>query len=150
MTERLGRQGSGWLLAGGRAEERSNTGVRLEGNVDDSCEQSAAGFIAEDDKTRFMPDISTVFHIAVYCSTENGSVILDARTGKDKVADGGNPPSAVNEYAGLFRPSQVDPAPSPSRSGIVAGTLLLRLQPTSRHPTNQGVGSDLVQDASLS
>ncbi|MCF1599004.1 hypothetical protein [Streptomyces muensis] len=49
-----------------------------------------------------MPDISTVFHGAVYGETENGSVILDARTGKDKASGAGDAPSAVNEYAGLF------------------------------------------------
>ncbi|WAZ24757.1 PQQ-binding-like beta-propeller repeat protein [Streptomyces cinnabarinus] len=59
-------------------------------------------FISSDDKTRLMPDVSTVFRSAVYGETENGSVVLDARTGKDRASGDGDAPFAVDEYAGLF------------------------------------------------
>lgn len=58
--------------------------------------------VADDDESRLMPSVSTVFHGAVYGTTENGSVILDARTGKDRSADSGGTPFLVNEYVGLF------------------------------------------------
>lgn len=55
-----------------------------------------------EDESRLMPDIATVFHGSVYGETENGFVVLDARTGKDKASGDGDAPFAVNEYAGLF------------------------------------------------
>ncbi|MYR45882.1 PQQ-binding-like beta-propeller repeat protein [Streptomyces sp. SID5910] len=58
--------------------------------------------VTDEDESRLMPSISTVFHGAVYGSTENGSVILDARTGKDKAASSEGTPFTVNEYLGLF------------------------------------------------
>ncbi|MFF6995559.1 PQQ-binding-like beta-propeller repeat protein [Streptomyces sp. NPDC008313] len=58
--------------------------------------------VAGDDKTRLMPRISTMYHGAVYGTTDNGSVILDARTGKDKASGTGDAPIEVNGYAGLF------------------------------------------------
>ncbi|MFD6821467.1 PQQ-binding-like beta-propeller repeat protein [Streptomyces sp. NPDC060085] len=64
--------------------------------------------IAEGDQNRLMPKIYTVFHDAVYGVTENGSVILDVRTGKDR-ATGTETPNAVNEYAGLFPSSGIGP-----------------------------------------
>ncbi|MFF3686606.1 hypothetical protein [Streptomyces sp. NPDC002187] len=57
--------------------------------------------IDEGDKTRLTPKVGTVWHGAVYASTDNGPVILDARTGKDKATDPGLTPFQVNGYAGL-------------------------------------------------
>jgi len=60
--------------------------------------------IEEGDGTdRLVPEISTAWHGAVYGGTENGPVILDARTGEDRAADGGVTPFAVSAYAGLVR-----------------------------------------------
>ncbi|MDQ0688855.1 outer membrane protein assembly factor BamB [Streptomyces achromogenes] len=57
--------------------------------------------IEEGDSSRLLPSISSAWHGAVYGSTTNGPVILDARTGKDKATDPGITPSQVNAHAGL-------------------------------------------------
>jgi outer membrane protein assembly factor BamB len=62
--------------------------------------------ISGDDKTRLMPDVSAVWHGAIYGSTENGPVVLDARTGEDKSTTPGLTPFAVNGYVGLDTNSQ--------------------------------------------
>ncbi|MEU7279034.1 hypothetical protein AB0A69_09685 [Streptomyces sp. NPDC045431] len=58
--------------------------------------------IDESDETRLTPEIGTAWHGAVYASTDNGPVILDARTGKDKATDPGLRPFQVNGHAGLY------------------------------------------------
>jgi hypothetical protein len=50
---------------------------------------------------RLVPHISTTFHGAVYGSTRNGSVVLDARTGKDRNTHPGLTPVLVNRYVGV-------------------------------------------------
>lgn len=55
-----------------------------------------------DDESRLMPHIATVFHGSAYGETENGFVVLDARTGEDKASGAGEAPFEVNEYAGLY------------------------------------------------
>ncbi|MFF3498401.1 hypothetical protein [Streptomyces sp. NPDC003247] len=61
--------------------------------------------IKEGDTDRLLPEVSTVWHGAVYADTDNGAVILDARTGKDKATEPGVTPFAVNAYAGLVSTS---------------------------------------------
>jgi len=50
---------------------------------------------------RIAPVVSTTWHGLVYGSTENGPVILDARTGADHPGDPGIAPDFVNEYTAL-------------------------------------------------
>jgi hypothetical protein len=50
---------------------------------------------------RLVPEISTAWHGAVYGKTDNGPVVLDARTGKDKSTAPGVTPVQVNQYVGL-------------------------------------------------
>jgi outer membrane protein assembly factor BamB len=57
--------------------------------------------IDDQDETRLMPRVSTAWHGAVYASTRNGPVVLDARTGRDRATDPGITPFAVNAYVGL-------------------------------------------------
>ncbi|WP_229816355.1 outer membrane protein assembly factor BamB family protein [Streptomyces lucensis] len=53
------------------------------------------------DGSRLLPDVTTVWHGAVYGTTDNGPVVLDARTGKDRATSPAIAPYQVNEYAGL-------------------------------------------------
>ncbi|MFB7381897.1 hypothetical protein ACFC6U_18505 [Kitasatospora purpeofusca] len=50
---------------------------------------------------RVAPVVTAVWHGAVYGRTQNGSVVLDARTGQDREFDPGTAPDHVNEYAAL-------------------------------------------------
>ena len=49
--------------------------------------------------------MTAVWHGLIYGSTANGPVILDARTGQDKVTSPGADPSIVDAYVGI----EVDP-----------------------------------------
>lgn len=51
--------------------------------------------------SRIAPMVTTVWHGAVYGLTENGPVVLDARTGADREVAPGAAPYLVNEYVGL-------------------------------------------------
>ncbi|MET9607249.1 PQQ-binding-like beta-propeller repeat protein [Streptomyces sp. NPDC006512] len=53
------------------------------------------------DKSRLLPEVTTAWHGAVYAATTNGTVVLDALTGKDKATDPGLAPTEVNGYVGL-------------------------------------------------
>ncbi|MGW9372990.1 outer membrane protein assembly factor BamB family protein [Streptomyces xanthophaeus] len=53
------------------------------------------------DKSRLLPEVTTAWHGAVYATTTNGTVVLDALTGKDKATDPGLAPTDVNGYVGL-------------------------------------------------
>lgn len=50
---------------------------------------------------RLVPEVTTVWHGAVYGKTANGPVVLDARTGEDLNPSPGLAPLAVNERCGL-------------------------------------------------
>jgi outer membrane protein assembly factor BamB len=50
---------------------------------------------------RVAPQVSAAWHGAVYGTTENGPVVLDARTGADRNNTPGIAPVLVNEYAGI-------------------------------------------------
>jgi len=50
---------------------------------------------------RVAPDVTAVWHGAVYGTTENGPVVLDAETGGDLSTEPGLAPSSVSEYAGI-------------------------------------------------
>lgn len=50
---------------------------------------------------RIAPMVTTVWHGAVYGLTENGPVVLDARTGEDLEVAPGAAPYLVNEYVGI-------------------------------------------------
>jgi hypothetical protein len=45
--------------------------------------------------------VTAVWHGAVYGTTENGPVVLDATTGEDRSTEAGAAPSWVSEYAGI-------------------------------------------------
>ncbi|MDI2130579.1 PQQ-binding-like beta-propeller repeat protein [Yinghuangia seranimata] len=62
--------------------------------------------------SRLSPRITTVWHGMVYGRTENGPVVLDARTGADRNTAPGVAPYAVNEYVGI--------AQIPDRYGLFA------------------------------
>ncbi|MDN3243457.1 hypothetical protein [Glycomyces tritici] len=51
--------------------------------------------------SRIAPMVTTVWHGAVYGLTENGPVVLDARTGADLEVAPGAAPYLVNEYVGI-------------------------------------------------
>ena len=61
--------------------------------------------IDEKNGSRLVPEVSTVWHGAVYGETDNGSVVLDARSGKDRATNPGVTPFEVSEYAGLVKGS---------------------------------------------
>jgi outer membrane protein assembly factor BamB len=65
---------------------------------------------------RIAPRVTAVWHGAVYGTTSNGAVILDAHTGADKQDSPGLAPSVVDEYFGR---------------GVVVRELLLGSRPTS-------------------
>ncbi|MGH3428140.1 MAG: PQQ-binding-like beta-propeller repeat protein, partial [Terriglobales bacterium] len=69
------------------------------------------------DKTanRVAPGITAVWHGAVYGSTGNGPVILDALTGKDRSTNPGATPSWVSEYGGIGLNQQGAPVAYPAR-----------------------------------
>ncbi|MFI5571896.1 PQQ-binding-like beta-propeller repeat protein [Streptomyces sp. NPDC051740] len=52
---------------------------------------------------RFAPPISTAWHGIVYADTEDGPLMLDARTGKDRTGHLPDVPDMVNAYVGLFQ-----------------------------------------------
>ncbi|PRY59181.1 PQQ-binding-like beta-propeller repeat protein [Glycomyces artemisiae] len=53
------------------------------------------------DSGRIAPAVTAVWHGAVYGSTENGAVVLDAATGADIEVEPGMAPYIVNEYLGV-------------------------------------------------
>ncbi|EXG82819.1 PQQ-binding-like beta-propeller repeat protein [Cryptosporangium arvum] len=54
--------------------------------------------------TRVAPVVTAVWHGAVYGRTDNGPVVLDARSGKDREVSPGLAPMVVNEYVGIGQP----------------------------------------------
>ncbi|MFG1923003.1 PQQ-binding-like beta-propeller repeat protein [Cryptosporangium sp. NPDC048952] len=54
--------------------------------------------------TRVAPQVTAVWHGAVYGTTDNGPVVLDARSGKDREVAPGLAPMVVNEYIGIGQP----------------------------------------------
>ncbi|MFI5952802.1 PQQ-binding-like beta-propeller repeat protein [Cryptosporangium sp. NPDC051539] len=54
--------------------------------------------------TRVAPRIAAAWHGAVYGTTDNGPVVLDARSGKDREIAPGLAPLVVNEYVGIGLP----------------------------------------------
>ncbi|WP_329460913.1 outer membrane protein assembly factor BamB family protein [Streptomyces sp. NBC_01431] len=50
---------------------------------------------------RIVPEVTAVWHGAVYGRTGNGPVVLDGRTGKDRDTRPGAAPFEVDQYAGL-------------------------------------------------
>lgn len=50
---------------------------------------------------RLAPTVTTAWHGAVYGSTDNGPVVLDAKTGKDRETRPGAAPVLVNEHFGV-------------------------------------------------
>lgn len=72
------------------------------------------------DKSRLLPRVTTAWHGAVYAATTNGSVVLDALTGKDKATPGlaphrgqrlCRPRSRVRRDLGAPRDRLADPDP---------------------------------------
>ncbi|MFG2510751.1 PQQ-binding-like beta-propeller repeat protein [Streptomyces sp. NPDC048584] len=57
---------------------------------------------------RFAPRISTAWHGIVYTETEDGPLMLDARTGKDGAGQLPDVPDLVNAYVGLFQKDEDD------------------------------------------
>ncbi|MCL9761307.1 hypothetical protein [Frankia sp. AiPa1] len=57
--------------------------------------------LPDEDANRVAPTVTTAWHGAVYGKTENGPVILDARTGKDRAAAAGAAPYLVDAQAGI-------------------------------------------------
>ncbi|WP_327668020.1 MULTISPECIES: hypothetical protein [unclassified Streptomyces] len=66
--------------------------------------------ISADDSSRKKPTVSNAWHGAVYASTDTGSVILDARTGKDRRPFAGASPYLLNQYAAVNIDMVVYPA----------------------------------------
>ncbi|HEX3733487.1 MAG TPA: PQQ-binding-like beta-propeller repeat protein [Mycobacteriales bacterium] len=64
---------------------------------------------------RVAPGVTAVWHGAVYGSTSNGPVILDALTGKDRSASPGAAPHWVSEYGGIGLDPQGAPIAYPAR-----------------------------------
>ncbi|GAA0239993.1 PQQ-binding-like beta-propeller repeat protein [Cryptosporangium japonicum] len=107
--------------ATGKARDRSTadyTGVRcrFDGKDVTVCARTgwAAGLDATSGKTlwelpdqantRVAPLVTAVWHGAVYGSTDNGPVVLDARSGQDREVSPGLAPMVVNEYVGIGQP----------------------------------------------
>jgi len=65
---------------------------------------------------RVAPQVTAVWHGAVYGKTDNGPVILDAATGQDLSAQPGAAPSAVSEYAGIGIDKQGRPIAFPVKA----------------------------------
>lgn len=57
--------------------------------------------ISADDNSRKKPNLGNAWHGAVYASTDTTSVILDARTGKDRRPFSGASPYMLNQYAAV-------------------------------------------------
>lgn len=60
--------------------------------------------LPDDANTRVAPQVTAVWHGAVYGTTENGPVVLDARAGTDREVAPGLAPLVVNEYVGIGAP----------------------------------------------
>ncbi|MEV7395271.1 PQQ-binding-like beta-propeller repeat protein [Streptomyces sp. NPDC091215] len=58
-------------------------------------------WVLQPSSDRVVPRVNTVWHSALYGETDNGPVILDARTGKDRATDPGAEVFAVDQYGGL-------------------------------------------------
>ncbi|MEV5951346.1 hypothetical protein [Streptomyces sp. NPDC051993] len=54
-----------------------------------------------DTSGRVVPQVTAFWHGAVYGQTQNGPVVLDGRTGKDREAKPGAAPFEVDQYGGL-------------------------------------------------
>ena len=108
-------------VATGKVREQSTadyTGVRcrFDGKDVTVCAKSgwAAGLDAVSAKvlwelpdqadTRVAPQVTAVWHGAVYGTTDNGPVVLDARSGQDREVSPGLAPMVVNEYVGIGQP----------------------------------------------
>jgi len=68
--------------------------------------------LPDEESGRVAPLVTSVWHGNVYGSTENGPVIIDGRTGTDKVTDPGAAPYVVDQYVGI--------APGPGTRGLRA------------------------------
>ncbi|MFE5792972.1 hypothetical protein ACFQ8C_10415 [Streptomyces sp. NPDC056503] len=66
--------------------------------------------ISADDPARKKPDVDNAWHGAVYARADADSVILDARTGRDRRPFGGVDPYMLNEYAAVNFDMVVYPA----------------------------------------
>jgi hypothetical protein len=55
----------------------------------------------KDGGTREIPEVSAVFHGAIYGKTSNGPIVLDALTGADKPDSPVLVPTFVNEHVGI-------------------------------------------------
>jgi outer membrane protein assembly factor BamB len=57
--------------------------------------------LPDEKANRIAPSITAVWHGAIYGTTENGPLVLDARTGADREISAGVAPYLVNEYVGI-------------------------------------------------
>jgi hypothetical protein len=57
--------------------------------------------LPDETANRVAPSVTVVWHGAVYGTTENGPVVLDAETGEDLSTEPGLAPHWVSEYAGI-------------------------------------------------
>lgn len=57
--------------------------------------------LPDSETNRVSPDVTAIWHGAVYGTTENGPVVLDARTGSDRSTDSGAAPYVVNGSVGI-------------------------------------------------
>ncbi|MBT8225563.1 MAG: hypothetical protein HKP61_19500 [Dactylosporangium sp.] len=82
-----------------------STTVCMEREWIGAFDQTSKGWlweISEERDKREIPEVTTVWHGAVYGTTKtNGPVVLDAKTGADRETDPGLAPFAVNEYVGI-------------------------------------------------
>lgn len=57
--------------------------------------------LPDEKANRIAPEVTAVWHGAVYGSTAHGPLVLDARTGADREVSAGVAPILVNEYVGI-------------------------------------------------
>lgn len=62
---------------------------------------------------RVAPSVTSVWHGAVYGRTQNGPLVLDAKTGQDRSTEPGIVPRFVSEYAGIAADQQGNPVAYP-------------------------------------
>jgi hypothetical protein len=67
----------------------------------DATDGSELWALPDETANRVAPSVTTVWHGALYGTTENGPVVLDAATGEDRETDPGLAPHWVSEYAGI-------------------------------------------------
>lgn len=108
----LGRRQSGWRCT---YDQRAITVCQLDNlgkpyavvGLDDSGTELWR-ILARPNAARVPPDVTTVWHGAVYGYTDAGPVVLDARTGADRTPNATAAPLLVNAYFGIA------PAPGPT------------------------------------